>query len=400
MARKAGQRGNPALLGKNVERRRETDDWNYRFNVAGQPYYGPCETKDKRKAERFAAELKAEKKVEARKDRQASLGPMRFGRACDLWWEEEGSQNVETGLKFRLDWLCENIGQNRLLTEITPEDITRIKNERAKCVRPAGKDDKGIQLYRSLTPAAVKATLVTLRTVLNYASKAKGAAMRQFDWTVWIKKGEEDFDIRIMTESEQALIWPELSDDTREVADFNLETPKRINEILPLTWSRVDFLGETIRIKLKGKKKLFDDPIGPAEVMRLQQIKARKLHPSAVFTYVSQRTRRYNGEQHTKGERRPMTYQHFYEQWTEACARVGITDLNPHCLRHTGATRYYWATGDIYTVSKMLNHTDIATTVKYYARHDPQVVRDMKRRFAQRLPSKVSAKVSAILRAV
>jgi integrase len=179
-----------------------------------------------------------------------------------------------------------------------------------------------------------------------------------------------------------------------------LETPKRINEILPLTWSRVDFLGETIRIKLKGKKKLFDDPIGPAEMMRLQQIKARKLHPSAVFTYVSQRTRRYNGEQHTKGERRPMTYQHFYEQWTEACARVGITDLNPHCLRHTGATRYYWATGDIYTVSKMLNHTDIATTVKYYARHDPQVVRDMKRRFAQRLPSKVSAKVSAILRAV
>ena len=90
-----------------------------------------------------------------------------------------------------------------------------------------------------------------------------------------------------MTEAEQALIWPELADDVREVAEFNLETPKRINEILPLKWPNVDLPGETIRIRLKGKKKLFDDPIGPSEVMRLQRLKARKLHPIAVFTYVS-----------------------------------------------------------------------------------------------------------------
>jgi integrase len=397
MARQKGQRGNPALLGKNVERRRDTDEWNYRFNVAGQPYYGPCNTMDKRKAEKYTADLKAAKKVEARRDRDAGLGPMRFGAACDYWWADIGSKNVETGLKFRLDWLCNAIGANKLLKDITPDDITRVKNERAKCVRRAGRDDRGKQLYRPLTPAAVKATLVTLRSVINYASKAKGAAIRMFDWPTWIKKDDEEYDIRVMTETEQAVIWPELDDDTREFAEFNLETPKRINEILPLIWPRVDLLGETIRISLKGKKKLFDDPIGPLEVMRLQRLKARKLHPMAVFTYVSERTRKYNGQNHVKGERRPVTYDHFYKKWTEACAKVGITDLNPHCLRHTGATRFYWQTGDIYTVSKMLNHADISTTVKYYAKHDPEVVRDLKRRVAQGLPNKVSAKVSATL---
>ncbi|MDB5635046.1 MAG: phage integrase [Tardiphaga sp.] len=383
-----GQRGgNSALFGKNVERRRETDDWNFKFKLGGEFYRGPCYTKDKRKAEAFAAQVKAEKKGEIRKDRAAGLGPMTFGHACDVWWDDVGSKNVETGLKYRLDWLREKLGDNKYLGEIKPDDITFIKNERAKCLRPAGKDDKGDQLSRPLTKSGVKATLVTLRSVINYASKAMGAAVRMFDWTTWIKKDDEEFDIRIMTETEQALIWPELDDDVREVAEFDLDHPKRINELLSLIWPRVDLLGETIRIKLKGRTKLFDDPIGPEEVMRLQRIKARKLHPMAVFTYASKRTRKYNGQQHVKGERRPMTYQHFYEKWTEACARVGITDLNPHCLRHTGATRYYWAHPDrLETVSKMLNHTDIATTVKYYAKHNPELAARAGRALHRDLP--------------
>jgi integrase len=394
------QRGNPALNGKNVWRPDEASIWYYKFNVSKQSYHGPCHTTNKQKAEKFARDLKAEKKIGTRKDRDIGLGPMRFGAACDVWWNEEGCNNVETGLKFRLDWLCEQIGENRLLKDITPEDITAIKIARSKCVRTAGKDAKGNQLYRPLTPAAVKATLVTLRTIINYAGKAKGAAVRMFDWPFWIKQDDEEFDIKIMKETEQALIWPELSDDVREVAEFNLSHPKRINEILPLTWSNVDLPGESIRIKLKGKKKLVDDPIGPDEVARLQRLKAAKHHPKAVFTYVSERTREYNGEKHVAGQRRPMTYQKFYEVWTAACAKVGVTDLNPHCLRHTGATRYYRQYPDrIAVVSKMLNHADIATTLKYYAKHDPEMVREMKREFAQ-VPEKVSKKVSSALRVV
>ena len=52
-----------------------------------------------------------------------------------------------------------------------------------------------------------------------------------------------------------------------------------------------------------------------------------------------------------------MTYQHFYEVWTAACARVGITDLHPHCLRHTGATRYYWSNPDQIAVSRRCSTT-------------------------------------------
>jgi hypothetical protein len=95
----AGKRGgNPALLGKNIERRRETDEWNFRFHLNDVPYRGPCYTKDKREAESFAAKVKAEKKGEVSQNRKAGLGPMTFGAACDFWWTDVGCNNVETGL--------------------------------------------------------------------------------------------------------------------------------------------------------------------------------------------------------------------------------------------------------------------------------------------------------------
>lgn len=395
-----GKRNGSALHGKNIERRRDGDDWFYRFRVGGVGYYDTCSTTDKKKAEDFAAALKAEKKVEARRDRDAGIGPMRWRAARDNWWNDVGSKNVETGLEYRLDWLTGQIGESTLLRDIDPPMVTRIKNARAKCVRAAGKDAKGNQLYRPLTPGAVRATLVTLRSVINYNGKMLGAAVRMLDWPNWIERDDEEYDVRIMTDAEQALIWPELSDELRELADFNLETPKRINEILPLVWPNVDLPGEQLRLKLKGKRKLVFDPIGSLEVARLQRLKAARHHPQAVFTYISERTREYNGEKHVKGQRRPLTYSKFYEGWTAACARVGIADLNPHCLRHTGATRAYWATRDIYAVSKMLNHANIETTVKYYVRNDPSIVRDLKARISRGLHPGVTAKVTANLRVV
>ena len=95
-----------------------------------------------------------------------------------------------------------------------------------------------------------------------------------------------------------------------------------------------------------------------------------------------------------------MTYRRFYKKWNAACEKAGIDDLNPHCLRHTGANRYYWLSGDIYTVSKMLNHSDISTTVKYYAKQDPEVVRDLKRKAAAGTVKKVTAKVTAAPRRI
>lgn len=60
-------------------------------------------------------------------------------------------------------------------------------------------------------------------------------------------------------------------------------------------------------------------------------------------------------------------------QWTIrevldlACSKVGITDVSPHTLRHTFATRYLQAGGDIFMLSKLMGHSSVRTTEKVYA---------------------------------
>jgi hypothetical protein len=56
--------------------------------------------------------------------------------------------------------------------------------------------------------------------------RAKGVAIRQFDWTTWIEERRGRRHSR-HDQAEQALIWPTTT--MCAVAEFNLVAPKRIN---------------------------------------------------------------------------------------------------------------------------------------------------------------------------
>jgi integrase len=47
--------------------------------------------------------------------------------------------------------------------------------------------------------------------------------------------------------------------------------------------------------------------------------------------------------------------------------RLPMTLITPHALRHTFATRWLQAGGDIYKLSKILGHSSVAVTEAHYA---------------------------------
>jgi integrase len=57
----------------------------------------------------------------------------------------------------------------------------------------------------------------------------------------------------------------------------------------------------------------------------------------------------------------------FREVVASACERAKVPHISPHDLRHTFGHRFLVRGGDIYVLTKLLGHTSVAVTEKYYA---------------------------------
>ena len=82
------------------------------------------------------------------------------------------------------------------------------------------------------------------------------------------------------------------------------------------------------------------------------------------------------------GERTPPQVARAYVSW---CKRHNLPHVPARNLRHSWATNTLAAGADIAIVSKMLGHSDIKTTAKYYLKPDISALRDAQRLFERAL---------------
>lgn len=68
--------------------------------------------------------------------------------------------------------------------------------------------------------------------------------------------------------------------------------------------------------------------------------------------------------------------------WRKALGRAGLTDLHFHDLRHTFASQWMWAGGELYALKDILGHKTIAMTQRY-AHLSPAYRRSMVDRMEQ-----------------
>jgi integrase len=152
--------------------------------------------------------------------------------------------------------------------------------------------------------------------------------------------------------------------DFAELRRFAIITGLRRRDVL-LTWPQVDFELGVVRVITKG-----DVPrVLPLSAEAYAILwKRRGQHPSAVFTFKAQRTwkdhPKRNGQAQIRGERYPITYYGLgsnHRKWKKA-----DVDARIHDLRHTTGMRTLRKTGNLRVVQKILGHTDIAITAKFY----------------------------------
>lgn len=149
---------------------------------------------------------------------------------------------------------------------------------------------------------------------------------------------------------------------------FSCLTGLRKSDIQKLTWGEIQKFGEYTRIVFKQKK------TGGQE-----------------YLDITPQAEKYLGE---RGDPDDLIFVGFtYNSWTSLelqrwCLAAGMKkNLTFHCFRHTFATLQLAEGTDIYTVSKLLTHSNLATTQVY-----ADVVDELKRDAAERISLKIPTK--------
>lgn len=319
--------------------------WHYDFRFEGCRYHGSTGCPSKRDAERFEAE----------KRRKAALGEkvkptIGLDEACGAWWLAKGQHMRSAATaEYQLANLANGLGRNLPIADLTLPMI-----DRYIAVRRA-----------TVSNASVNRETALLRRVVNWCA-ARGFDAPEIVWREARLK-EAAVQTRVLENDEERRLFVALPDSLKPIVEFALLSGQRKTEIVRLRWSDVDLSAMRAKVWAKGQKP-HSFPLTPRTVAIIaNQPKAGPF----VFTYVAERSspKRPDRVQRVKGERYPFSPQGWDRKWRKALKDAGIEGYRFHDNRHTAASR----SGSIETAYKLLGHSDVRTTQRYFHRSENEV---------------------------
>lgn len=286
-----------------IKRRHDSPNWYIRGTVCGKEIDETTGVADKAQAEQIRA--KREWELVSRK-----LGG---GRAASTW--------IDAALSY-----IENGGERRFekpLTDyfgVTPlSEIGQAEVE--ACAR---------KLYPGLKPASVNRLVFTpVCAILTHAARRKLCDKPTFE-----RPKQPKGRVRWLTYKESEVLIAACSPHIAPLVEFMLYTGCRIGEALELDWREVDLNRAHVSFLDTKNGKDRGVPLHPRAFAAIANIHGRS---GKVF-------RRPDGEPY---EPKDGEGGQIKTAFRGACRRAGIENFTPHCCRHTWATWYYIATGDL-----------------------------------------------------
>ncbi len=244
-----------------------------------------------------------------------------------------------TSSKHLLSFFC-----NSRLSVITPKMINDYKVSR----KNQGKK-----------PATINKELAMLQ-------KAFSLAVKQWEWIKENpclkipKERENNQRDRWLSGDEERRLVENAPQWLRDVIVFDLHTGLRQDELLSLSWDKVDLFRKTIIIQESKNGKPRTMPLNQIALnILMEKAKIGSLRSNFVFP----------GNKSAKRDRSNLR-----KGFDNARERADIQNFHFHDLRHTFATRLAQEGVDLFKISKLLGHSDIKMTQRY-AHHCPESLR-------------------------
>lgn len=242
-----------------------------------------------------------------------------------------------------------------VMTKITEEDVQNFIIEK---------------LSYGLAKKTIKDMVAVLKSVVKYGVKYKIFSFE--DWEVKYPTDSKHNCLQTLTLRHQRILMRYLIDNTTSQNIgilLSLCTGMRIGEVCALKWTDVDFNNRVITIretvgriyncKLKSTEKIYSTPktknscreipISKQLFQALKSVKRTSITPFVVGNSIQ--------------SKEPRSYRDYFSRLLK---RLEIPKITFHGLRHTFATRCIESQCDYKTVSTLLGHSNISTTLNLY----------------------------------
>ena len=151
---------------------------------------------------------------------------------------------------------------------------------------------------------------------------------------------------------------------------FTLYTGVRIGELCGLRWGDMDFCSGTVAIS-RTVERISDLSCGKNKTKII--ISEPKTQSSVriipLQAFLVKRLEKYRGEMHEyilTGSEKPTEPHQFYLRYKTFMRNLGIEGYTFHALRHTFATRCVELGFDTKSLSEILGHSNVSTTLSVY----------------------------------
>lgn len=229
------------------------------------------------------------------------------------------------------------------------------------------------KLNGGLSQKTIKDMLIVLRMILKFGAKKNYCVYAPIDVIFPTDRERQELEVLSIANQKKIMRFVEENFTFRNLGIFIcLSTGIRIGEICALTWDDIDtengviHIRKTIQriyVKENGIKKtelLIDTPKTATSMRDIPMIKdlyeilkpLKKVVNNDYFVLTNEAT-----------PTEPRTYRNYYKKLLD---KLGIPPIKFHGLRHSFATRCIESKCDYKTVSVILGHSNISTTLNLY----------------------------------
>jgi integrase len=275
-----------------------------------------------------------------RQEHLSEKAPRTIKEAVDRWDKTNRHLRAFDDRKRQLLWWEQKLGPDRQLKTITRGDImAAVEGLKAR----SGRGHTGTKSEASA--GTVNRYLAAIRALLR-------TCHREWEWidsapAVTLRKEPRGRTTFLTVEQLQAL-YAALPEWWRPLMTFSLATGLRQANVLRLRWAQVDLARQRMEVEASEFKNGHDFglPLNDTAIAVLRSQLGN--HAEFVFTY--------------RGN--PMT-ELSHHTWSAALKRAGLEGVRWHDLRHTFATHYLMAGGDLDSLQKLGGWQSRAMVLRY-----------------------------------